>query len=63
MLPKVLELFSRVEDGFVIQSVVPSPTGALTLTIGRGAEQEVFRFEAYEVPAIHQECNVVGVAK
>lgn len=63
MLPKVLDLFALVEEGYVIQSVVPAWNGALTMTVAKGNTTHVFHFHPYEVPAIHQECNVVGLAK
>lgn len=63
MLPKVLDLMTLVEDGYSIQSVHPTLGGALTFMITKGRSVRVIHFHPYEVPAIQQETNVLGVAK
>lgn len=63
MLPKVLDLMTLVEEGYAIQSVHPTLGGALTFTVAKGRTLRVIHFHPYEVPAIQQETNVIGVAK
>jgi len=63
MLPKVIELMSLVEDGYAISNVEPNLMGALAITVTKGNLARTLNFASYEVPAIHQECNVVGLAK
>lgn len=63
MNPKVLALVSALRSGFAVASVEDAPQGGVRIRLRRGDQARALWFEHFEVPAVLQECNVVGLAK
>lgn len=63
MNPKVRDLVAAVREGFAISSIDEGLQGGVFIALLRGRERRDLRFAHYEVPAILQECRLVGVAK
>ncbi|MBI4394227.1 MAG: hypothetical protein HY556_10625 [Euryarchaeota archaeon] len=60
---KVLELVRLVESGFEIRKIQDQTwSGGLILTLSDGKERRRMQFDAYEIPAVLQECTVTGKA-
>lgn len=52
-----------VESGYEIRAIKDDPSsGSLTLTLSDGRDRRKMSFQAYELPAVMQECTVTGKA-
>jgi hypothetical protein len=61
--PKVIELVSHVDAGWILSRALPSGDGGVVLTLERPGRSKELRFDHYEVAAIFHETSVVGLAK